>query len=89
MAALFCHFLELINIYVVSLHSILLHGLELISFSKIPGKMCCHRNTFCRFLRRKNIFVGSLYSKPLLGIELITFGAEYLANTFSISILWI
>ena len=64
----FIFFLDLyINIFVGSLHSKPLHGLELSSFSTVPG------NNFCFLDLYINIFVGSLHSIPLHGLKLLSF----------------
>ena len=66
-------FLRLKILFGGSLHSRPLHGLELVSFSTIPG-WCNHGNTFL-FLGLINIFMGSLHSLPWHGLELISFSA--------------
>ena len=72
----FIFFLDLyINIFVGSLHSKPLHGLELTSFSTIPGNKYCHGNTFLLFLGLINNFMGSLPSITLHRLELISFSA--------------
>ena len=86
-------FLGLTNIFVASLHSKPLHGLELISFSTIPDNKCCHGITFL-FVRLINVFMYSLHSKHLHGLELVSFLAIqgnkcHMATLFSVSILWI
>ena len=68
-------FLELINNLMDSLHSLPLHGLELIRFSAITCNKCCHDITFFLFLGLTNIFMGSLHSIPLHRLELIRFSA--------------
>ena len=50
MATLYIFLGPNINIFVGSLHSKPLHGLELTSYSTIPGNKCCHGNTFLLFL---------------------------------------
>ena len=70
----FIFFLDLyINIFVGSLHSKPLHGLELTSFLTIPGNKYCHGNTFLLFLELVNNLMGSLHSIPLYRLELISF----------------
>ena len=69
----FIFFLDLyINIFVVSLHSKPLHGLELTSVSTISGNKCCHGNTFLLFIGLMNNFMGSLHSITLHRLELIS-----------------
>ena len=66
----FLVFLGFKNLFVGSLHSKPLHGLELISFLAIPGA-----TLFFYFLDPYiNIFVGSLYSIPLHRLEPLIFG---------------
>ena len=72
----FIFFLDLyINIFVGSLQSKPLHGLELTSFSTIPSNRYCHGNTFLLFLGLINNFMGSLLSITLHRLELISFSA--------------
>ena len=72
----FIFFLDLyINIFLGSLHSKPLHGLELTSFSTIPGNTCCHGNPFLLFLGLIKNFMGSLPSITLHRLELISFSA--------------
>ena len=71
----FLVFLGFKNLFVGSLHSKPLHGLELISFLAIPGA-----TLFFYFLDPYiNIFVGSLYSIPLHRLEPLIFW-QYLAT---------
>ena len=58
-----------------SVHSIPLHGLELIGYSAMPCNECCHGNTFFFYLNLRVLFMGSLFSMPLHRMELINFSA--------------
>ena len=69
------HFFMFLGLSLSSLHSKSLHGLEVISFSMIPGNKSCHGNTFFLFLRLMNLFMGSLLSIPLRRLELISFSS--------------
>ena len=66
-------FLGFKNLLVGSLHSKPLHGLELTSFSTIPGNKCCHGNTFSVSGPKYKHFCGFFAFQTLHGLELISF----------------
>ena len=57
----------LINTFIGSLHSILLHGLELISFSAISGNKYCHDKPFSLFLGLINKYFFGFHTPAQIG----------------------